>query len=102
VLKLPKTNILDNIERLKRIDKSGMLSFCVNASKHHEEAARIAKNFSVDYPKPQKIIVAGVGGSAIGGELLKEWARDEALIPIEVEREYSLPAYADKIRWFLL
>ena len=96
MLKLPKTNILDNIEKIRKIDKSDMLSFCVNASKHYEEAVKIARKFSIDYQKPQKIIVAGMGGSAIGGELLKDWARDKALVPIEVEREYSLPAYADK------
>ncbi|MDH7477077.1 MAG: bifunctional phosphoglucose/phosphomannose isomerase [Candidatus Bathyarchaeota archaeon] len=93
---MTKTNILDNIERIGKIDKSNMLSFCVNASKHYEEAAKIARKFSISYPKPQKIIVAGMGGSAIGGELLKDWARDKALVPIEVERDYSLPAYADK------
>ncbi|MEM3823825.1 MAG: bifunctional phosphoglucose/phosphomannose isomerase [Candidatus Bathyarchaeia archaeon] len=93
---MPKTNSLDNIERIKKIDKSNMLSFCVNSSKHYEEAAKIARKFSITHPKPQKIIVAGMGGSAIGGELLKDWARDKALVPIEVEREYSLPAYADK------
>jgi glucose/mannose-6-phosphate isomerase len=37
-----------------------------------------------------------MGGSAIGGELTKDWARDRIAVPIEVCREYSLPAYADK------
>jgi glucose/mannose-6-phosphate isomerase len=96
VLKLPKTNILDDVERIRKIDKRDMLSFCVNASKHYEEAVKIARKFSIGYPEPQKIIVAGMGGSAIGGELLKDWAREKLPIPIEVEREYSLPAYADK------
>ncbi|MGQ9530195.1 MAG: bifunctional phosphoglucose/phosphomannose isomerase, partial [Candidatus Bathycorpusculaceae bacterium] len=30
------------------------------------------------------------------GELLKDWARDKVLVPIMVEREYLLPAYANK------
>jgi glucose/mannose-6-phosphate isomerase len=37
-----------------------------------------------------------MGGSAIGGELLKDWASDKAQIPIEVSRAYSLPAYANE------
>jgi glucose/mannose-6-phosphate isomerase len=81
---------------MKKIDSEGMLLFCVEAPKHYEEAARIAKNFSVDYPKPQTIIVAGMGGSAIGGELLKDWANDKTSVPIMVQRGYSLPAYANK------
>jgi glucose/mannose-6-phosphate isomerase len=96
VSKLQNKNILDDIDGIGKIDKSNMLSFCVNAPKHHEEAAKIARNFSISYSKPQKIIVAGMGGSAISGELLKDWARDKVPVPIEVEREYSLPVYADK------
>ena len=89
-------SVLDNFERIKQIDKSGMLSFCVEAAKHYGEAFNMAKRVSVDYSKPQTVIVAGMGGSGIGGELLKDWARDAITVPIEVNREYSLPAYANK------
>jgi glucose/mannose-6-phosphate isomerase len=37
-----------------------------------------------------------MGGSAIGGDLLKDWARDKLKVPIEVNREYQLPQYAGK------
>jgi glucose/mannose-6-phosphate isomerase len=87
--------ILDDISRIEEIDKSNMLSFCIEAPKHYEKAAKHAKTLSFDYPKPKSIIVAGMGGSAIGGELLKDWARDSIPVPVEVCREYSLPAYAD-------
>jgi glucose/mannose-6-phosphate isomerase len=93
---MPKASILDNLDELKKIDKSGMLSFCVDAAKHYEKAAQIAEKAAVNYPKPKSIIVVGMGGSAIGGELLKDWAQDTLPIPIEVCREYTLPAYADK------
>jgi len=93
---LSKAEILDNLSEIKRIDKSNMLSFCVEAPKHYAEAAKIAKTVSISYPKPQTIVVAGMGGSAIGGELLKDWARDKIAVPTEVCREYSLPAYANK------
>jgi glucose/mannose-6-phosphate isomerase len=90
------SKVLDNVGETKRIDKSDMLSFCVDAPKHYEKAAKLAKAVSISYPKPKTIIVGGMGGSAIGGELLKDWARDKIAVPIEVCREYSLPAYADK------
>jgi glucose/mannose-6-phosphate isomerase len=73
-----------------------MLSFCVNAAKHYREAAKTAEKILLSYSKPENIIVAGMGGSGIGGELLKDWARDKATVPIEVSRGYSLPAYANK------
>jgi len=93
---MPKSRILDDLGEIKKIDESSMLSFCVEAPKHYEEAAKLAKTVSISYPKPQTIIVAGMGGSAIDGELLKDWARDKMSVPIEVNREYSLPAYANK------
>ena len=88
--------ILDDLAEMKRIDKSDMLSFCVEASKLCQEAAKLAETVRINYSKPQTIIVAGMGGSAIGGELLKDWTRDKIDVPIEICREYSLPAYADE------
>jgi glucose/mannose-6-phosphate isomerase len=95
-MELSTTTVLDDADQIKRVDKGNMLSFCVNAPKHYGEAARLANTISIDYPKPKAIILAGMGGSAIGGELLKDWARERISVPIEVCREYSLPAYADK------
>jgi glucose/mannose-6-phosphate isomerase len=42
------------------------------------------------------VVVVGMGGSAIGGELLKDWARDKTQVPIDVSRDYMLPAYANE------
>ncbi len=89
-------SVLDDLAKIKKIDKSNMLSFCVNASEHYSKASSLADRISVDFPKPRTIIVSGMGGSAIGGDLLKDWARDRLTVPIEVCREYSLPAYADQ------
>ena len=90
------TSILDDTAKIRGLDKSGMLSFCADAPEHYEKAAKQAKTFSIDYRKPETIVVAGMGGSAIDGELLKDWARDKIAVPIEVCREYSLPAYVSK------
>jgi glucose/mannose-6-phosphate isomerase len=93
---MPKSNPLDDIAHIKHIDKSNMLSFCTDAPKHYRKAATLAKRLRIDYSKPDNIIISGMGGSAIGGELLKDWTRDKAAIPIEVCREYALPAFANK------
>jgi len=89
-------SVLDDTSKIKKIDKSNMLSFCVDAAKHYREAEKTAKKISLRYSKPENIIVAGMGGSAIGGELLKDWACDKARVPIEVSRAYALPAYANE------
>jgi glucose/mannose-6-phosphate isomerase len=91
-----RKTILDDPCEIRKVDKNGMLSFCVEAAKHYDNAAKLANRVKVDYPEPEAIIVAGMGGSAIGGELLKDWSRDSARTPIEVCREYHLPAYANR------
>jgi glucose/mannose-6-phosphate isomerase len=89
-------SVLDDMGKIREIDKSDMLSFCVDAAKHYQAAAKAAEKISLNYSKPENIVVAGMGGSAIGGELLKDWARGKVQVPIEVSRAYSLPAYADE------
>jgi glucose/mannose-6-phosphate isomerase len=93
---LPKATVLDDLNEIKKIDRNNMLSFCVDAARHYGEAAKLAKKTRLNYPKPEAIVIAGMGGSAISGELLKDWARDKIAVPIEVCREYSLPAYANE------
>jgi glucose/mannose-6-phosphate isomerase len=90
------TSVLDDARKIKKIDKSDMLSFCVDAAKHYREAEKTAEKILLRYPKPENIIVAGMGGSAIGGELLKDWACNKVQVPIEVSRAYALPAYANE------
>ncbi len=91
-----KSEILDDKEKIKSLDKADMINFCLNSAKLYGEGAKLASKIKVNYPKPENIIVVGMGGSAIGGDLLKDWAKNKTGIPIEVNREYQLPAYASK------
>jgi glucose/mannose-6-phosphate isomerase len=103
-----KATILDELEEVKRIDKSDMLGHCMKTPEYCEDAIQLAKQTtipsevkiseeaSIRYGKPRRVIIAGMGGSAIGGEMLRDWLRDELPLPIEVCRDYSLPAYADE------
>jgi glucose/mannose-6-phosphate isomerase len=88
--------LLDDIEKIKTVDKASMINFCMNSAKLYSEAAKLANKIKVNYPKPDNVIVAGMGGSGIGGDLLKDWIRNKTTVPIEVNREYQLPAYAGK------
>jgi glucose/mannose-6-phosphate isomerase len=89
-------SVLNDTCKIREIDKSNMTAFCVDAAKHYREAAKTAEKISLRHANPEDILVAGMGGSAIGGELLKDWTRDKAPAPIEVNRAYSLPAYANE------
>jgi glucose/mannose-6-phosphate isomerase len=48
-------------------------------------------------PTPiNNVVVAGMGGSAIGGDVNRMLLRDELSLPIYVSRNYKIPAWADK------
>jgi len=87
---------LEDFKEMKQIDKADMLKFCLNMSRHYQRAAELAASITTMYSNPSNIIIAGMGGSAIGGELLKDWAKNKIHIPIEINRDYHLPIYANK------
>ncbi len=88
--------VLDQQEEIKEIDKSNMLALCEKTPDFCKDAIKRAEKTKLQYTTPENIIVAGMGGSAIGGTLLKNWLSDSAPVPIEICRDYILPAYADK------
>ena len=89
--------VLDDQERIKEVDKSGMLNHLVKTPDYCRDAIkRTAKASVPPNVKPKNIVIVGMGGSAIGGEILKDWLRDELPIPIEVCSDYTLPAYVNK------
>ncbi len=92
---MPK-DVLDNLDSLRKIDKNNMLQFCTDSSKHYCESEKNAAKVKLAYPVPENIVIAGMGGSAIGGEIVKDYIRDSADVPIEISREYCLPKYAGK------
>ena len=90
------TSILDKIDEMRNIDKKNMTSFSIQAASHYSESAKNVEKINFPHSKPKNIIIAGMGGSAIGGEIVKDYTRDTANTPIEISREYNLPEYADK------
>jgi len=44
----------------------------------------------------RQIVLTGMGGSAIGGDLLSDYLYSELRVPFTVNRDYSLPAYVDR------
>jgi len=101
-------NVLDQEEEIKEIDKSEMLKICMRIPEDCAEAIKRAKGIkiprevnisesaSITYKQPRCVLIAGMGGSAIGGEVLRDWLRDQVPIPIEVCRDYALPNYANQ------
>ena len=51
------------------------------------------------YCQGANIVICGMGGSAIGGDLLKAYLSGSVEVPMEVVRNYSLPRYVDQNTW---
>jgi glucose/mannose-6-phosphate isomerase len=92
---MPELTLLDQPEEIEAIDKGGILKMCERMPHFGREAFEQAKRMAISLEKPHNIIIAGMGGSAIGGELLRSWLRDTSKTSISVSRSYTLPAYAD-------
>ncbi len=93
---MPKLTVLDQPDKVRAIDKSSMLELCEKTPDFCRDAIKRAERAETDYKRPENVIIVGMGGSAIGGELLKDWLQDRASVPIEVCRDYVLPAYASE------
>lgn len=89
-------NILDNLDLIRKIDKANMLDLILGFPKQCQKAVEIAKNF--DLPSHyidfyDQVVLTGLGGSAIGADLLRSYLAEEMKIPVLVNRNYRLPSF---------
>ncbi len=84
---------LDDLEVLQ-VDRSGMLDLLLDLPEHIQVGERLGQ--SVDLPSGvdvRAIVVTGMGGSSISGDLLRSYIHAECPVPVLVNRHYSLPAF---------
>jgi len=89
-----KGEILDNLASIKEIDREGMLDTVSKIPEMLLDAPLISS--PPDLSGLKNIVIAGMGGSAISGDIVAETLRDRMSIPIFVNREYSVPAFVGK------
>ncbi len=88
---------LDNQELFRQIDTQDMLAHIdalpeqlSDAWKHGHLLELPGRLASV-----QRVVVCGMGGSAISGSLLAALAAGSCHVPLDVSRDYNLPTYVD-------
>src|SRR4030042_1530928 len=88
---------LDDLQIYKRLDPANMLEHLHGLPQQCRTAWRKAKdsNLPQDYAAIDKVVVLGMGGSAIGGSLLRNLASRITKPIIFVTRDYDLPALVD-------
>jgi glucose/mannose-6-phosphate isomerase len=86
---------LDNLELFKSIDPNDMLHHITGFPEQCRQAWQIAKSIALpeEYRQIRNIVVLGLGGSAIGGDLVRTLVAGECPLPLIVNRDYALPAF---------
>ncbi|MCR4401957.1 MAG: bifunctional phosphoglucose/phosphomannose isomerase [Firmicutes bacterium] len=90
--------ILDDTDEIARLDPGGMLKIVGELPQQIRDALGIAEQ--ADLPSSlagaRCIVAAGLGGSAIGGDVVREIVAGELRVPMVVVRDYGLPAFVDR------
>ncbi|MFK7846457.1 MAG: bifunctional phosphoglucose/phosphomannose isomerase [Rhodothermales bacterium] len=87
-----------NLADISRIDKDGMYDLVKGFPNQWKEGRQIAEavDLNVDLSTKNQVVVVGMGGSAIAGDLVRCFAIDQSPVPISVVRNYELPASVDE------
>ena len=82
---------------MEKIDKNNMYGSIWDFPENIVEAIGLGESISLvnKYKSINKIIIAGMGGSAIGGDVVYSLIGDEIKIPYSVIRGYSIPCWVD-------
>ena len=75
------------------VDKYNMLKVLEQFPQQCKDALTLPKGMSIT-GNITSILVCGMGGSAIGGDLLKSYLSDSNL-PVFVNRNYGIPRFVD-------
>lgn len=89
--------MLDNLSQIKKLDSQNMLGSLQALSRQvaqiwHEAAGL---KFPADYKKVNKIVVCGMGGSAIGADVVRSVFASELKLPVLIVNGYNPPAFVD-------
>ncbi len=96
-MKLPDTEsrkLLDTPARLQSLDAGRMLSILGGFPDHIREANKLGSSFDIKISGLiRNVVITGLGGSAIGGEVVQSLASSRCSAGIWINRDYRVPAF---------
>ena len=86
------------LDLIKKLDKSRVYDSVLSFPRQIEHAAELAKSFTLpdNYRNVKNVVVAGMGGSALGPRLVDSLEYEILKVPLEIVNDYHLPSYVDK------
>jgi glucose/mannose-6-phosphate isomerase len=88
--------ILDDPRAIERVDRHDTGRVLTEFPEHCRRALALQPVPMPSTARPRLVVVAGMGGSAAGGDLVAACAADTLDVPILVHRGYGLPAAAGR------
>jgi glucose/mannose-6-phosphate isomerase len=87
---------LDDLERIKTLDTLDMLAEIDGLPDQLARAYQMGTEtrFRKETWSLKQVVIAGMGGSAIGADLLAVYVADMCPVPVIVHRDYGLPDFA--------
>ncbi len=92
-------HILDQIPRIEKLDRENMHQLLVSFPSQLDRSIRLTHSFPLPNWKSFKfenLALAGMGGSAIGGDLVRSYLAYQLKIPFQISRHYLLPNFVTK------
>jgi glucose/mannose-6-phosphate isomerase len=83
---------------IAKIDRADMLGRVMSMPQHFREAQQRSQAAQIELKVDQirNVVIAGMGGSAIGGELAKGLTYNQLPVTLSVCRSYNLPKFVDR------
>jgi glucose/mannose-6-phosphate isomerase len=89
-------SVLDQPDRWIAVDPRSMRALVEKFPEQAESAAQTSRNLQLSAPgKIRSLVMTGLGGSAIGGDLVRSIAGRTLKYPFFVNRDYDLPGFVD-------
>ena len=86
---------LDDLDAFKKLDPHDMLSEIDGLPDQLEQAWELGQRLPLPgWQGIERVLITGMGGSAIGADLAIAYTAARCTVPIVVQRNYSLPAWA--------
>jgi glucose/mannose-6-phosphate isomerase len=92
----PLNTSLDDSSVIRAVDKGDMFSLALRMPEDIERALADFEGRTFSRFNPANIVICGMGGSAIGGDLAYSLLREELPVPIFVIRDYNLPSFVSR------
>jgi glucose/mannose-6-phosphate isomerase len=81
-------------DAVAKADRGGMREIIGSLPEQFTEGLRRGLSHAMELRSAQRVLILGMGGSGIAGEIFAAWIADRSKVPIQVIHDYRLPAFA--------